>query len=120
MVLRGDEAQVEPHFSPFVDSADWKVPGLCLPASAFLHRFLHYFDISLNHLTSNAVLHLSVFVHLCEAFIGIVPSISLFCLFFYLKSLPRNDSTSPLGGSGIQFRQGKKALFFDYDLIDFA
>jgi hypothetical protein len=25
--------------------------GLCLPASPFLHRFLHFFDISLNHLT---------------------------------------------------------------------
>jgi hypothetical protein len=23
-----------------------------------------------------------------------------------------------LGGYGIQFRQGKKALFFDYDLVD--
>jgi hypothetical protein len=53
-----------------------------LPASAFLHRFLHYFGISLNHLTPNAILHLSVFVHLYEAFIGIVPSISLFRFFF--------------------------------------
>jgi hypothetical protein len=72
------------------DFADWRVPGqhrvptpgpgeivqfisfvrvgLFLPASAFLHRFLHYFGISLNHLTSNVVLHLSVFVYLCEAF----------------------------------------------------
>jgi hypothetical protein len=91
--------------------------GLCLPASTFLHRFLHYFDISLNHLIPNAVLHLSVFVHLCEAFIGIVPSISLFRFFFRLKPHPRSD-TSPLGGCGIQFRQGKKTLFFDYDLVD--
>ena len=40
--------------------------GLCLPASAFLHRFLGYFGVSLNHLAPNAVLHLSVFVYLCE------------------------------------------------------
>jgi hypothetical protein len=38
--------------------------GLCLPASIFLHRLLHYFSISLNHLTPNVVLHLSVFIHL--------------------------------------------------------
>jgi hypothetical protein len=119
--------------------ADWKVPGqhrvpspgpgeiilfisfvrasLCLPASAFLHRFLYYFCISLNHLTPNAILHMLVFVHLCEAFISIVPSISLFRFFFCLKPHPRSDSTSSLGGCGIQFRQGKKALFY-YDLVD--
>jgi hypothetical protein len=83
-----------------------------LPASTFLHRFLHYFGISLNHLTPNVVLHLSVFVHLCEAFIGIVPSIFLFRFFFRLKPHPRSDNTSLLGGCGIQFCQGKKTLFF--------
>jgi hypothetical protein len=56
--------------------------SLCLPASPFLHHFLHYFDISLNHLTMNAILHLLVSVHLCEAFLGIIPSISLFRFFF--------------------------------------
>jgi hypothetical protein len=61
-----------------------------------------------------------VFVHLCEAFIGIVPSISLFRFFFGLKPHPRSDSTSLLGSCGIQFHQGKKALFFDYDLVDYV
>jgi hypothetical protein len=122
------------------DFIDWKVPGqhrvptpgpseivlfisfvrvsLCLSASAFLHCFLHYFGISLNHLTSNVVLHLSVFIHLYEAFIDIIPLISLFHFFFHLKPHLRSDSTSPLGGCGIQFHQGKKALFFNYDLVD--
>jgi len=78
--------------------------GLCLPASAFLHRFLSYFGISLNHLTPNAVLHLSVFVHLCETFLRIPPSLSLFRYFFCLKPQPRRDDTHILGGCGIQFR----------------
>ena len=42
---------------------------LCLPTSAFLHQFLNYFGISLNHLAPNAVLHLSIFVHLCRTFL---------------------------------------------------
>ena len=92
--------------------------GLCLPASAFLHRFLNYFGVTLNHLTPNAVLHLSVFVHLCETFLGIPPSLSLFRFFFHLKPQPRRDDTSVLGGCGIQFRQGLKIKFFDYDLVD--
>ena len=72
--------------------------GLCLPASAFLHRFLGYFGVSLNHLTPNVVLHLSIFVHLCEAFLGIPPSLSLFRYFFRLKPQPRREDTNVLGG----------------------
>ena len=122
------------------DIAEWRVPGehrvpspgpgeivlfvsfvrarLCLPASAFLHQFLSYFRVSLNHLTPNAVLHLSVFIHLCEAFLGISPSLSLFHYFFRLKPQPHCEETSVLGGCGIQFRQGLKIKFFDYDLVD--
>jgi hypothetical protein len=105
------------------DFADWNVPGqhqvptpspgeivlfisfvwagLCLPVSAFLHRFLKYFRVCPNHLTPNGVLHLFMFVHLCEAFLGIPPSISLFRYFFYLKPHPRSDNISLLGGYGI-------------------
>jgi hypothetical protein len=91
---------------------------LCLPSSLFLHRFLRYFDISLNHLTPNAILHLSVFVHFCESFLRILPSISLFRYFFRLKPHPHSDSTSILGGCGIQFHQNKQKEFFKYNLVD--
>jgi hypothetical protein len=67
--------------------------GLCLLASPFLHRFLHYFAISLNHLTPNGVLHLSIFVHFCKAFLSILPSITLFRYLFHLKPHPKSDST---------------------------
>ena len=92
--------------------------GLCLPASAFLHRFLSYFGISLNHLALNDILHLSIFVYLCETFLEIPPSLSLFRYFFRLKPQPRSDDTHVLGGYGIQFHQGHKGRFFDYDLVD--
>ena len=78
--------------------------GLCLPAFAFLYQFLSYFGISLNHLAPNAVLYLSIFVHLCETFLGIPPSLSLFRHFFHLKPQPRREDTNVLGGCGIQFR----------------
>jgi hypothetical protein len=91
---------------------------LILLASPFLHRFLQYFDISLNHLTPKAILHLSMFVHFCEAFLGILPSISLLRYFFHLKPHPRSDNTSVLGGCGIQFHQNKQKEFFEYNLVD--
>jgi hypothetical protein len=67
--------------------------GLGLPACPFLHDFLHYFGITLNHLPLNAILHLSIFIHLCETFLGIPPSITLFRYFFKLK--PHPDAANP-------------------------
>jgi hypothetical protein len=93
-------------------------PSLCLSASPFLHHFLHYLDISLNHLTPNGVLHLSIFVHFCEAFLSILPSITLFRYLFRLKPHPKSDSTSILGGCGIQFYQNKQKEYCEYTLID--
>jgi hypothetical protein len=72
----------------------------------------------LNHLAPNAILHLSIFVHLCETFLGIPPFLSLFRYFFCLKPQPYSDDTHVLSGCGIQFRQGRKNEFFDYDLVD--
>jgi hypothetical protein len=39
-------------------------------------------------------------------------------LLFWFKAITQSDNTSPLGGCGIQLCQGKKNLFFDYDLVD--
>ena len=99
-------------FVPFIEH------GLGLPTSPFFHGLLHYYRITLNHLNPNSFLHLSIFVHLCEAFLGIPPSLSLFRYFFHLKPQPRHEETNVLGGYGIQFRQGLKSKFFDYDLVD--
>lgn len=66
-------------FIPFIEHE------LGLPACPFLHGFLHYYGITLNHLNPNSILHLSIFVHLCETFLGILPSITLFWYFFKMK-----------------------------------
>jgi len=82
-------------FVPFIKH------GLGLPTSPFLHGFLHYYGITLNHLNPNSILYLLIFVHLCETFFGIPSSITLFCYFFKLK--PHLDIANPsiLGGADI-------------------
>jgi hypothetical protein len=57
-------------------------------------------------------------VHFCEAFLGILPSITLFRYFFRLKLHPKSDSTSVLGGCRIQFHQNKRKEYFEYTLVD--
>jgi hypothetical protein len=44
-----------------------------------------------------------VFVHLCETFLGIPSSFTLFCYLFKLKPHPSAAKPSVLGGTEIQF-----------------
>ena len=59
-------------FAPYLE---W---GLGFPCSFFFSGLLRYYRIQLHHLTPNFFVHLSIFVHLCEAFLGIEPHFELF------------------------------------------
>jgi hypothetical protein len=47
--------------------------GLALPASEFFKGMLRYYDIEYLNLNPNDIFHVSIFVHFCEAFVGIKP-----------------------------------------------
>ena len=57
----------------------------------FLRKLLHYYGIALCHLNPNSILHLVIFINLCEAYLGIDAHFNLFRYFFCLK---------PFSGSG--------------------
>jgi hypothetical protein len=57
-----------PMFARFVER------GLALPASDFFKRMLRYNGIEYLNLNPNGIFHVSVFVHFCEAFVGIKPT----------------------------------------------
>jgi hypothetical protein len=52
--------------------------GFGLPANDFLHGLLDHYQIELFHLNPNFILQIPVFVHLCEAFLGIPLNFPLF------------------------------------------
>jgi hypothetical protein len=56
-----------PMFARFVER------GLALPASDFFNGLLKYYGIEYLSLNPNDIFHVSVFVHFCEAFLGIKP-----------------------------------------------
>jgi hypothetical protein len=62
--------------------------GFGLPACSFLHKLLDHYKIDLFHLNPNSILRIVVFVHLCEAFLGIPPNFPLFKKYFVLKYQP--------------------------------
>jgi hypothetical protein len=43
----------------------------------FLHGLLDHYQIELAHLKPNSILHIVVFIHLCEPFLGISPNFHL-------------------------------------------
>jgi hypothetical protein len=47
--------------------------GLALPVSDFFKSLLGYYDVEYLNLNPNGIFHTAVFVHFCEAFLGIKP-----------------------------------------------
>ena len=78
-------------FAPYLE---W---GLGFPCSFFFSGLLLYYRIQLHHLTPNSFVHISVFVHLCEAFLGIEPHFELFLHLFHLKPQPNSTKLDVVG-----------------------
>ena len=66
-------------FAPYLER------GLGLPCSSFFSGLMRYYRIQLHQLTPNSFVHISIFVHLCKAFLGIEPDFELFLFLFHLK-----------------------------------
>jgi hypothetical protein len=79
--------------------------GLSLPASNFFKGLLGYYGIEYLNLNPNGIFHTLVFVHFCEAFLGIKPHWILFQKFFRVKPQPSASNPRVVGGAGIQMRE---------------
>jgi hypothetical protein len=101
-----------PMFTRFVER------GLALPASDFFKGLLKYYGIEYLNLNPNGIFHVSIFVHFCEAFVGIKPHWILFRKFFRLKLQPSANDPRVVGGAGIQMREDAADQYLAYKLID--
>ncbi|KAK1663043.1 hypothetical protein QYE76_051202 [Lolium multiflorum] len=63
---------------------------------------------------SNSILHLSIFITVCEAFLGIDPHWGLWRKIFYVKR--HNDSNGPQVVGGVDFVVRKEVDYFDYPM----
>ena len=75
-----------PHGNELVVFEDYFYRGFGVPIHSFPHGLIDYYGISLCNLGPNSILHVSVFIHFCEAYPGILPHFDLFCHFFCLKT----------------------------------
>jgi hypothetical protein len=90
--------------------------GLALPSCSFFRGILYYYGLELRHLNPNSICHISIFIHFCEAFLGIEPHWDLFRFLFRVKPQPTSKHLSVAGGAGIQLRQqaGDKYLTYKF------
>ncbi|KAK1611081.1 hypothetical protein QYE76_034754 [Lolium multiflorum] len=88
--------------------------GLSLPAHEFLRSLLFFYGIQLWQLTPNSILHLSIFITVCEAFLGIEPHWGLWRKILYVKR--HNDSNGPPVVGGVGFVVRKEVNYFDYPM----
>jgi hypothetical protein len=78
---------------------------LALQASDFFKGLLKYYGMKYLNLNPNGIFHVFVFVHFCEAFVGIKPHWVLFRKFFRLKPQPNANDPRVVGGANIQMRK---------------
>lgn len=83
--------------------------GLVPAFSDFFMEFLMLYGLWMTHLTPNAIITLAVFAHICEAFVGVMPSVAIFRRFF---KLPKTGGSDPVGSVRLTIRS--KVGYIDY------
>jgi hypothetical protein len=60
-------------------------PGFSVPPHPFLRSLLRNYGLELHHLTLFGVLHIAIFITLCEAYLGVDPDLDLWKYFFHVR-----------------------------------
>jgi hypothetical protein len=95
-----DERGRHPNTKEIVVLTSFFQHGFSLPTYEFLRGLLHHYQIKLVHLNPNSILQISIFVHLCEAFLAVPQNFPLFKDYFFLKYQPSTDNWKVIGGVG--------------------
>jgi hypothetical protein len=114
----GDPYPMEKSEDEILMFARFAERGLALPASDFFKGLMGYYGIEYLNLNPNGIFHTTVFVHFCEAFLGINPHWILFRKFFRVKQQPSASNPRVVGGAGIQLREDAAEQYLSYKLID--
>jgi hypothetical protein len=91
------------------------IRGLALPISSFFGGLL---KLNLTHLNPNSILQVAIFVHLCEAFLGILPHFRLWKYFYHYRPRMAGGQHQLVGGASLELRRGRKVEYLDIPLKD--
>jgi hypothetical protein len=94
------------------------IRGLALPISLFFRGLLDFYNLNLTHLNPNSNLQISVFVHLCEAYLGILPHFGLWKYLYHCRPGMAVGQHQLVGDASLEMRRGRKTEYLDIPLKD--
>jgi hypothetical protein len=87
--------------------------GLALPVSPFFRDLLDFYNLNLTHLNLNSILQISIFVHLCEAYLRILPHFRLWKYLYHCRPRMARGQHQLVGGASLEMRRGRKTEYLD-------
>jgi hypothetical protein len=92
--------------------------GLALPISPFFRGLLDFYRLNLTHLNPNSILQISIYVHLCEAFLGVLPHFGLWKYLYHCRPGMAGGQHQLVGGASLEMRRGRKTDYLEIPLKD--
>ncbi|KAK1665415.1 hypothetical protein QYE76_053574 [Lolium multiflorum] len=89
LIFPGEESFPTPRIGYRVTFVDHLICGLSTPIHEFLRGLLFVYGLQLHQLTPNSIIHISIFITLCECFLGTPPNWVLWKRIFLVR---RNSS----------------------------
>ncbi|KAM0931008.1 hypothetical protein ACQ4PT_000590 [Festuca glaucescens] len=111
-----EESYPTPPIEYRVSFVDHLIRGLSAPIHDFLRGLLFVYGLQLHHLTPNSILHVSIFITLCECFLGVHPNWALWKRIFYLRRNGSHNIAYNIGGVVICVRPDVE--YFDVKFPD--
>jgi hypothetical protein len=94
------------------------IRGLALPISPFFRGLLDFYELNLMHLNPNSILQVAIFIHLCEAFLGILLHFGLWKYLYHCWPGMARGQHQLVGGASLELRRGRKLEYLDIPLKD--
>ncbi|KAK1691857.1 hypothetical protein QYE76_008554 [Lolium multiflorum] len=93
-----EESFPTPRIGYRVTFIDHLIRDLSSPIHEFLRGLLFVYGLQLHQLTPNSVLHISIFITLCECFLGTHPNWALWKHIFYIRRNNSHNTNYNVGG----------------------
>ncbi|KAK1666034.1 hypothetical protein QYE76_054193 [Lolium multiflorum] len=111
-----EESYPKPPINYRVSFVDHLIRGLSPPIHEFLRGLLFVYGLQLHHLTPNSILHISIFITLCECFLGVQPNWALWKRIFCIRRNSHHNVAYNIGGVVICVRS--EVDYFDVKFPD--
>jgi hypothetical protein len=96
--------EATPRIGYRVTFVDHLICGLSTPIHEFLRGLLFIYGLQLHQLTPNSILHFSIFITLCECFLGTHPNWGMWKRIFYILRNNSHNTNYNVGGVVICIR----------------